>query len=343
MKKSKLFITIVAIIVSIIACTKDNTTEPVVKNPPAAPRNLTATNKLYGNKVVINWQKTTNTTDYKLYRSVNDTLSFNLLATVTDTVYTDTAVTSANLYYYKVQAQNTDGGSSYSNQSVGQVYKTGYRIKKELINQWFEGAMHTVYRNTYFYTDSGLLSHIIDSCRMTQNSPYELDRKTTFSYNPLKQLIRQVVMNHAENNNFTNSRKIQYEYAQTLINTENHYNWSSGEWHLTTSKEYVYSSSNPLLVIGSGSYRTCFYYTGDRIDSTIIYSGNTTPSSKYDYIYSNNLLIRKDYFNYSYEGWSYWGNRSYEYEAFADTFKTDSKLQNNQLIFNHESITRFKR
>jgi hypothetical protein len=86
--------------------------------PPAAPTNLTAT---AGNsQVSLSWTASAGATSYTVLRATTSGGPYSSVATgVTATSYTDTTVTNGTTYYYVVQAVNTSGASSNSNQASG--------------------------------------------------------------------------------------------------------------------------------------------------------------------------------------------------------------------------------
>jgi glycosidase len=78
--------------------------------PPAPPSVLTATEG--AGQVVLAWSPVTDAVAYNLYRSLLPGGGYALLATVPDTVYTDTDVVNGTTYYYVVTAVDGAGNES---------------------------------------------------------------------------------------------------------------------------------------------------------------------------------------------------------------------------------------
>jgi glycosidase len=84
--------------------------------PPAAPRNLTATP---GNhQVTLNWSAGSGAASYNVYRSPVSGGGYTLVGSTTSRTYTDTTVDNARRYYYVVTALDTRGNESgWSNEA----------------------------------------------------------------------------------------------------------------------------------------------------------------------------------------------------------------------------------
>jgi predicted phage tail protein len=84
---------------------------------PNAPTGLTATP---GNaQVTLTWTAPANDggssiTDYRVYRSTNETGTYSLIASPTALTYTDTGLTNGQTYWYKVSAVNVAGEGAQS-------------------------------------------------------------------------------------------------------------------------------------------------------------------------------------------------------------------------------------
>jgi hypothetical protein len=83
---------------------------------PAAPTNLTASG---GTKVVnLSWsESSSNVTGYTIQRSSNNGKSWQQIAQVTTTSYSDTHVKSGTTYLYRVNAYNSAGSSAWTTSS----------------------------------------------------------------------------------------------------------------------------------------------------------------------------------------------------------------------------------
>ena len=87
---------------------------------PAAPTGLTASDKTYTDKIVLNWTASAGANNYKIYRSTSTTIPSSPVATgVVGTTYTDTAASAGKTHYYWVRACNTAGCSAPSAYNAG--------------------------------------------------------------------------------------------------------------------------------------------------------------------------------------------------------------------------------
>jgi len=94
---------------------------PPVLTLPVVPGNLTATipttpTDAGMSSIVLNWTHATSTDDFEIYRST-DNVTYAVVATVTTdavTTFTDTGLTPAKLYYYKLKSINANGSSAFT-------------------------------------------------------------------------------------------------------------------------------------------------------------------------------------------------------------------------------------
>lgn len=86
---------------------------------PGAPRELTATKGAHDDRVIVHWGGGTNHTHFELFRRVDGTNSFELLAEPEGREYADTAVEPGTVYIYKARAVNAAGKSGFSNTDHG--------------------------------------------------------------------------------------------------------------------------------------------------------------------------------------------------------------------------------
>ena len=80
---------------------------------PSVPTNLTATT-VSTNQIFLTWNSVSNATSYYVYRATSPSGTYTMAATPTTTTYTDSSLTQNTIYYYKVQAMNSSGLSSFS-------------------------------------------------------------------------------------------------------------------------------------------------------------------------------------------------------------------------------------
>ena len=91
-------------------------TTPAAPQVPAAPSNLTAIALLLS-QIQLNWTDNASTeTGFQIDRSANGTSGWTQIATPVRNVitYTNTGLTAATTYYYRVRAVNATGPSANS-------------------------------------------------------------------------------------------------------------------------------------------------------------------------------------------------------------------------------------
>jgi len=87
---------------------------------PGQPRNLSATDGTYSDKVVITWSAATGAKRYEVWRAPADgpadpdETAYKLIGETTSTSYTDTEPKLCELYWYKVRAWNENGFGPWS-------------------------------------------------------------------------------------------------------------------------------------------------------------------------------------------------------------------------------------
>lgn len=83
---------------------------------PAAPTNLTAA-AAGSAQINLTWDAVSGATSYFLYRATSSSGTYANIVAVTTTGYVDTDLSAGTAYYYKVQAVNNVGSSSYSSEA----------------------------------------------------------------------------------------------------------------------------------------------------------------------------------------------------------------------------------
>ena len=86
---------------------------------PSTPRGLTASQGDFTDRIRISWQPSSGAQNYELYRALQETGPYTLLATVTVTSYEDLQVEAGRVYWYRVRACNAQGCSSLSDPVSG--------------------------------------------------------------------------------------------------------------------------------------------------------------------------------------------------------------------------------
>lgn len=82
------------------------------------PSNLSATDDLYNDKIVISWDVIESSSGYSLYRSSNGD-EFTFIASLSNNQYEDFSIEPCRSYYYKVQAHYDQQSSDLSEADVG--------------------------------------------------------------------------------------------------------------------------------------------------------------------------------------------------------------------------------
>ena len=91
----------------------------VISAPAAPPATVSATAS--DSRVALSWSPVSGASSYIVRRALTSNGSYQDIATVTGTSYTDTNVTDGTTYFYVVSAQNTAGVSAdYSSEAAGQ-------------------------------------------------------------------------------------------------------------------------------------------------------------------------------------------------------------------------------
>lgn len=75
-----------------------------VHQNPLMPPDTVYTKTLSDSSVMLYWKKISVAEKYRVYRSLSDTGTFSLIATVTDTLYTDTPLSATTTYYYRISS-----------------------------------------------------------------------------------------------------------------------------------------------------------------------------------------------------------------------------------------------
>jgi len=91
----------------------------VLSVPASPPASVTATAS--DSQVALSWSPVSGASSYIVRRALTSNGSYQAIATVTGTTYTDTGLTDGTTYYYVISAQNSAGVSAdYSTEAPGQ-------------------------------------------------------------------------------------------------------------------------------------------------------------------------------------------------------------------------------
>ncbi|HEY6874890.1 MAG TPA: fibronectin type III domain-containing protein, partial [Candidatus Dormibacteraeota bacterium] len=82
-------------------------------SPPSPPAGLTA-NALSDSQISLSWTASTNASSYKIQRSPDGSTGWSQVGTSTSTSFTDSGLTAATKYFYRVIASNSVGDSAPS-------------------------------------------------------------------------------------------------------------------------------------------------------------------------------------------------------------------------------------
>jgi hypothetical protein len=86
---------------------------------PATPRNVSASDGTYTDRVSITWGVVSNATSYEVYRSDSSTGGGTRIGQTTTAVFADSTVTAGVTHWYSVKACNSAGCSNFSTADAG--------------------------------------------------------------------------------------------------------------------------------------------------------------------------------------------------------------------------------
>jgi fibronectin type 3 domain-containing protein len=139
--------------------------------------------------IVIAWPAVTGAASYKIYRNTVDTGAFQLTGSATRDTFSDTSLSAATTYYYKISAVNSSGesGPSASCSAITKKLRTPNNVSAAAVSSsgitiiWpavAGAASYTVYRSTI---DTGTYS-VIDSVATDTFSDTSLIAGATYFY-----------------------------------------------------------------------------------------------------------------------------------------------------------------
>ena len=119
MRKSTVLLSAVAVaaVFAFVLSCSDNSTGPQGQKP-AVPSGVTVTT-VSTSSLRVTWNAAEGATFYNVYRANNPTGPFLPIERLFATIFTDTALTAATTYYYRVSAQNDHGESGISSPVSG--------------------------------------------------------------------------------------------------------------------------------------------------------------------------------------------------------------------------------
>jgi Zn-dependent protease with chaperone function/fibronectin type 3 domain-containing protein len=85
---------------------------------PSPPSSVAASDGSYADMVRVTWTASTGATSYKIYRATSQGANYTYIGQISTNFYED-YVNDDNVYWYKVRAINSYGGSGYSNADSG--------------------------------------------------------------------------------------------------------------------------------------------------------------------------------------------------------------------------------
>jgi fibronectin type 3 domain-containing protein len=86
---------------------------------PPEPENVQASDGIFTDKVLINWDEVSVATSYEVYRAESEAGAKTLIGSPTDTSFNDTTAVPGTLYYYWVKACNGPRCSDFSTHDTG--------------------------------------------------------------------------------------------------------------------------------------------------------------------------------------------------------------------------------
>jgi fibronectin type 3 domain-containing protein len=155
---------------------------------PAIPAGASAAG-VSSSCIVITWPAVTGAASYKIYRNSVDTGAFQLAGSATRDTFSDTSLSAATTYYYKISAVNSSGesGPSASCSAITKKLPTPNNVSAAAVSSsgititWTAvagAASYTVYRST---NDTGTYP-VIDSVATDTLSDTGLTAGATYYY-----------------------------------------------------------------------------------------------------------------------------------------------------------------
>ncbi|SPF46016.1 Cell wall-binding protein [Candidatus Desulfosporosinus infrequens] len=91
----------------------DASSTSIGSDAPSTPTNITATT-VSSSQIKLTWDSVSGATSYNVYGATSSSGTFSNIATVTSSSYSNSGLWAGTTYYYKVQAVNSAGSSSFS-------------------------------------------------------------------------------------------------------------------------------------------------------------------------------------------------------------------------------------
>ncbi len=92
---------------------------PSLHSKPIPPVDVSASQGLYTDRIVVSWSVVSNATGYDVFRSLGTNEPLAMTTNMLNTSYTDTDVVSNRLYTYQIKARNSFGASDFSESAAG--------------------------------------------------------------------------------------------------------------------------------------------------------------------------------------------------------------------------------
>lgn len=184
----KLMTLILCLLISALIFPKNS----LAVSAPSAPVNLTAT-VASTNQVYLSWDPVSYATGYYIYRATSSSGYYTIIATPSTTSYIDSSLELNTAYYYKVQAVNYAGASSYSSivyatttNSNGALSVptnlTATSANSNQINLTWNPVSYATYYYVYRATSSSDSYTNVATITTTNYTDYNLSLNTTYYY-----------------------------------------------------------------------------------------------------------------------------------------------------------------
>ena len=103
----------------------------IVREPPAPPLNVKASNNEFSDKILITWSASARAQEYYIYRSTSEQGGYVELYNTRDTSFSDKKIVPGVIYFYSVKARTGNFYSAFSATASGYANKVIVEVKNK--------------------------------------------------------------------------------------------------------------------------------------------------------------------------------------------------------------------